>query len=208
MLLCHCRVSLPLSCCFAMHAAGLALSFCYATHAALSPSYCFASHAVCHSHATLPLLRCLLLPSILATVILFVTVVRFYCCHILLYHLLIYNFILLNAVMLLCHSCCCLATVIVLCRSCCQPFSWYSITVVLYPLLSVHFATVMLRCCCHTPLPLYMLLTAVLLFCHCHSPLPALLTLSFMLFCLYCSAFHCLITFPLSGYFGGIILLC
>ena len=53
-----------------------------------------------------------------------------------------------HAVMLLCHSCC-LAIFMVLCRSCCQHFPWYILTVMLYSLLSGHFAAVVLRCCRH-----------------------------------------------------------
>ena len=112
-----------------MHAAALPLSCCCATHAALSLSYCFTSHVVFQFHATLPLLYCLLLSSILATVIV-------YCyCHSIL--LLSYTalplscyfaiVILLNAVMLPCHSCCS-AIIIVLCQSCCQHIPWYSLS--------------------------------------------------------------------------------
>ena len=55
----------------------------------------------------------------------------------------------LDALMVLCHSWCCLVIVIVFCQSYCQPFSWYCITVTLYSLLSVHFATATLLWSCH-----------------------------------------------------------
>ena len=77
------------------------------------------------------------------------------------------------------------------------------LTVMLYSLLSGHFATVGLRCCRHAALPLYMLLTTVHVAYHCPAALPLSYSLAsnndcqFYALCHHCSAFHCLTTWVL-----------
>ena len=114
--------------------------------------------------------------------------------------------ILLNAVMLLCHSCC-LAIVIVPYQSCCQHFPWYSITVMLYSLLSGHFATLMLHCCLHAALPLYMLLTTVHVVYHCPATLPLSYSLASNTDCQFYALVSPSLCLPLFDYFATFRLL-